>query len=162
MHRTERHHIGRSDARVRALMFGEVDQRDRLFDPAEGCVGHRRRRSDERQNAAIVIRVGFAVKQHDIGHREDRLHDRIHFGGIAPFGKIRNTLYKLSRHETTLCHTALLGGCVILAAKECSGCPVFTPSSIPNRSTAAASLWQLPPRHIWKAAPASWKSAITD
>ena len=106
----ERHHIGRSDARVRALMLGEVDQFDRLFDAADGCVGHCRRRSDERQNAAIVIGVRFAVEEYDIGHRQDGLHDRIHFGGIAPFGKIRDTLDKLSRHETTLCHTALAGG----------------------------------------------------
>ena len=55
-------------------------------------------RSDEGQDAAVVIGVLFAVEQHHIRDGEDALDDRIDFGGVAPFGKIRNTLDQLSCH----------------------------------------------------------------
>ena len=94
----EGHHVGRADARVRALVLREVDQRDGLLHRAEGGIGHRGGRTDEGQHAAVVIGIGFAVEQDHLGDGEDGLHDRVNLAGIAAFGEIGDTLDELARH----------------------------------------------------------------
>src|SRR5271165_5385821 len=46
-----------------------------------------------------MVCVSFAVEQDHFGNGENRLYDGVHLGGIAPFGKVGNTLHQLSRHE---------------------------------------------------------------
>ena len=87
-------HVGRADARMRALVFCEVDQRDGLFHGAEGGVGDGGGRTDESEYAAIVVGIGFAVEQHHFGHGEDRLHDGVDLGGSRPS-------LKLGTHSTS-------------------------------------------------------------
>ncbi len=95
----ERDHVGGSDARMGALVGGEVDERDGLFHAPESGIGNSGGRAGEGEHAAIVIRIGFAIEQHDFGDGEDGLHDGVDAGGVAPFGEIRDALYKLSRHS---------------------------------------------------------------
>ena len=96
--RDERHHVGRADARVRALLLRQIDQRDGLFHRAEGGIGHGGGRTDEREDAAVVVGIGFAVEQDHLGDGEDRLHDGVDLGGIAAFGEIGDALDELARH----------------------------------------------------------------
>jgi hypothetical protein len=70
---------------------GEIDQRSGAFDGAEGGIGDGGGRTNEGEHAAVVIRIGFAVEEDDLGNGEDGLHDGIDLGGIAAFGKIRDT-----------------------------------------------------------------------
>ena len=64
----EGHHVGRADARVRALLGGEIDQRDGLLHRAEGGSGHGGGRTDEGEDAAIVIGIGLAIQQDHLGN----------------------------------------------------------------------------------------------
>ena len=91
-------HVGRADARVRALLFREVDQGDGLFHRAKGGIGHGGGRTHEGEHAAVVIGIGFAVEQHHLGNGEDGLHDGVDLGGIAALGEIGDALHELSRH----------------------------------------------------------------
>ncbi len=68
------------------------------FDGAEGGIGDGRGRTDEGEDAAIVIGIHFAIEQDDLGDGEDGLHDGVDFGGVTAFGKIGDTLDELSRH----------------------------------------------------------------
>ncbi len=95
----KRHHVRRPYARVHALVPGQVDERRRFFNRAEGGIGHRRGRPDEGQHRAVMIGVRSAIQQDHFRNRNDGLDDRIHLGGIAPFGKIGNTLNQLSHHS---------------------------------------------------------------
>ena len=96
--RDERDHVGRADARVRALLLRQIDQRDGLLHRAECGIGNRGGRTDEGQHAAVVIGIGFAVQQDHLGDGEDCLNDRVNLAGIAAFRKIGDTLYELARH----------------------------------------------------------------
>jgi hypothetical protein len=95
----ERDHVGGADARVGALVPGEIDQLDGFRHAAQGGVGHRGGWAYEGEDRAIVIGIRLAVQQDHLGDGEDRLNDGIHLGGIASFGKIGNTLHQLSWHE---------------------------------------------------------------
>ena len=95
----EGYDVGGADARVRALMLGEIDEGDGLFHRAERGFGDRGGRPDEGENAAVMIDIGFAIEQHDSGDRSDGCGDRVDFRGVASFRKVRNTFNQLSRHS---------------------------------------------------------------
>ena len=77
---------------MRAGMFGQIDQFRRFAYSAQGGFGHRFRFTRQRDHAAVVVRVAFVVEQiyaANLAHGRD---DRVDFGRVAAFGKIRNTL----------------------------------------------------------------------
>jgi hypothetical protein len=73
-------------------MLRQIDDGDSFLDSAKCRVGDCCRRPDERQYAAVMIRILLAVEQHDVGNGRDRLDDGVDPGGIAPLGKVRDTL----------------------------------------------------------------------
>ena len=86
----ERHHIGRAHAGVRALMLRKVQQLRRLTHAADDRFLNRFALAHQRDDAAVVIGIHFAVEQVNVV----ALHgcdDGIDFGLIPAFGEIRNT-----------------------------------------------------------------------
>src|ERR1019366_2517266 len=76
--RDEGDYVGGADAGVGALLFGEIDQGDGLFHRAEGGLGYGGGGTGGRQDAAVMIGIGFAVQQDHLGDVENGLHDGDH------------------------------------------------------------------------------------
>ncbi len=113
--RDERHNVRGADARVRAPMHREIDERNRRFHAAESGFGNGRGRAHEGQHAAIVVGIRLAVEQYHLGHGHDALHESVDFGCVAAFGEIGNTLNELSGHVALQRSTR---GCVRRAARH--------------------------------------------
>ena len=61
----EGHDVGRSHARVRALMLGQIDQLGGLSDPTDGGLLNGFAFAHQRDDAAVVVGVHLAIKQVD-------------------------------------------------------------------------------------------------
>ena len=70
-------------------MLGQVDQFGSLADAANGSFLNRFTPTHQSDNAAIVVRIHFAVQQVDAIHLHG-FDNGIHLGLVAAFGKIRN------------------------------------------------------------------------
>ena len=68
---------------------------------AEGGVGNGGGRADERQDAAVMVGVLFAIEEDHFGNGEDGLDDGVDLGGVAPLGEIGDALDQLSGHAPT-------------------------------------------------------------
>ena len=86
----ERDHVGCAEPRMRAGVAREIDQLGGFADAAQRRLGDVLGFAGERDHAAIVVRVAFAVEQEDAGNFAHGRDDGVHFGGIAAFGEIRN------------------------------------------------------------------------
>ncbi len=75
-------------------MFGEVNQLSGFADAAECRFGDGFWLTGNRHDAAVMIGVAFAVEQVNAGNLAHGRDDRVNFGRIAPFGKIRDTFDK--------------------------------------------------------------------
>ncbi len=97
VNRDKRHDIGRAHARVRALMFGEIDQLGGLPYSANRGFLNGLALADQRNHAAVVVGIHLAVEQIDAGNLHG-FDNGIDFGRVAAFGKIRNAFDKSAGH----------------------------------------------------------------
>src|ERR1700687_2541027 len=97
VNRDKGHDVGCAHARVRALMLGEIDQFGGFAYPANGGFLDGFALPYECDDAAVVVGIHFAVEK--INARD--LHgfdNRVDFGRVAAFGKIRNAFNKSAGH----------------------------------------------------------------
>ncbi len=91
----KRNHVGRAHARVRARLPRQVNQLSGFAYAAHrrltDCVGF----ANQRDHAAIVVRVAFPAEQIHAGDRAHGVHDGVYLRQLAAFGKIRNALDEL-------------------------------------------------------------------
>jgi hypothetical protein len=78
--------------------MAQIDQGDRSLDTAEGRFDYGCGGAGESDHGAIVIGVQFAVQDGDAAHGADGFDDGVYFGGVAAFGKVRDTLYNCLGH----------------------------------------------------------------
>ena len=97
VNRDKRHDIGRAHARVRALMFGEIDQLGGLPDPANGGFLNGFTLADQGDDAAVVVGIHLPVEEIDAGDLHG-FDNGIDFGRVAAFGKIRNAFDQSAGH----------------------------------------------------------------
>ena len=83
----EGHDIGRSHARVRALMLGQIDQFGGLPYSANGGFLNGFTLADQRDNRAVVIGIHLAVEEIDAGNFHG-FHYGIDFRLVSAFRKI--------------------------------------------------------------------------
>ena len=88
--RDERHDVGRTHARMRAGMLGQVNQLGGFSHATKSCLRNGVRLACNRDYAAIVVGVAFAIQQVHAGYFAHRGDDGVNFGHIATFGKIRD------------------------------------------------------------------------
>ena len=86
----KRHHIGRTHARMRPGMLGQINQLGRFAHAAQRRFGHRLGLAGDGHHAAVMVRVAFTVQQVHARNFAHGRHDGVHFGRVAPFGKIGN------------------------------------------------------------------------
>jgi hypothetical protein len=79
------------------LMLSQVDQFRRFARSANRRFLYRFPLADQRDYAPVMIGIHFAVEQKDSGHLHG-LNDRINFGGITAFRKIRDTFNQSTGH----------------------------------------------------------------
>ena len=82
VNRDEGHDIGCAHARVRALMFGEIDQLGGLPYPANGGFLNGFTLADQRDDRAVVVGIHLAVEKIDAGNFHG-FDDGIDFGLIT-------------------------------------------------------------------------------
>ena len=95
--RDERHHVGGAHARMRTLMFGQVDQLRGLAYSADHRFLNRVAVADQRDHAAVVVGIHLAIKQIDAGHLHG-IDNGVDFGLVAAFRKIRDTFDQRAGH----------------------------------------------------------------
>ena len=89
--------VGRSHARVRALMFRQVDEFGSLAYSADSGFLNGLALADQSDDRAVVVGVHFAVKEVNAVHFHGG-DDGVNFSRIASFGKIGHALYQ-RRHK---------------------------------------------------------------
>ena len=89
------HDVGGADARVLALVRGEVDELARLGDAGERGVHRGLHGRDEREDGAVVGRVGRDVEDGDAVDGRDGVADRGDDLGAAAFGEVGDALDEL-------------------------------------------------------------------
>ena len=86
--RHERHDVGRTHARVLALVLVQVNQLGRDPDRPESGVEHRFRLADEADDRAIVVRVHLLVEHRNAVDRLDDVDNLIDYLGPAALAEI--------------------------------------------------------------------------
>src|SRR3984957_378256 len=104
-HRDKGDDVGGAHARVRAGMFGEVDELGGFADAAQGGFGDRFGFAGQGHDAAVVIGIAFAIENVDAGDFAHGGDDGVNLGDVAAFGKIRNTLDDALHRVRTLPET---------------------------------------------------------
>ena len=99
-HGHERHHVRRADARMHTLVLPQVDQLHRLRHRAKRRLRHLPGLARERNHAPVVIGVHFAIENRHAPHGKNGRGQRVHPGGVASFGKVRDALHNGLRHAT--------------------------------------------------------------
>ena len=72
---------------MRARLPRQIDQLGGFADAAHGRFAHRLGFADQRDHAAIVIRVAFAAQQIHAGNRPHGVHDGVYFATWRPSEK---------------------------------------------------------------------------
>ena len=75
---------------MRADVDVQINQLERLAYSRQRRLGNRLRLAREGDDRAVVVGVHFAVQHKHARHAAHGRHNRIHLGGVAPFGKIRH------------------------------------------------------------------------
>src|SRR5579862_3249405 len=88
----ERNYVGSAHAGVRTLVLSQVDELRGFADTANRGFLDRVAIANQSDDAAIVVRVHFAVEQVDAGNLHG-LNDGVDLGCVAALGKIRNALH---------------------------------------------------------------------
>ena len=84
----EGNHVGRAQARVRALVTGEVDEFGGLADAANRRLLNRLALACQRDHAAVVVGIHLAIEQVDAGHPHG-FDNGIDFGRVAALREVR-------------------------------------------------------------------------
>ena len=129
----DRHDVERADAGMDAAVGADVDPRDRLPRPGDERVGQRLRRSDEREDAAPVVRIGVDVQQPAaVGEGPP---DRVQRLLVLSFADVRD---RLERCAGDVDHSSDYGAKIPWVAKMRSSESALTPfwpeSSTRNRN----------------------------
>src|SRR5208282_2630159 len=95
--RNKGHDIGCSHARVRTLVFREIDQLGGLPYPANGGFLNGFTLADQGDHAAVVVGIHLAVEEIDPGDLHG-FDNGIDFGGVAAFREIRNAFDESAGH----------------------------------------------------------------
>jgi hypothetical protein len=82
---------------VRTLVLGKIDQLGSLPHSANGGFLNRLALAGQRDHAAVVVGIHFAIEQINAGNLHG-LDNGVNFGRIAALGKIRNAFDKRARH----------------------------------------------------------------
>ncbi len=92
--RDERDNVGRADAGMLAAVGGEVDPVEGLFSRPKGGFADGFWRSDEGQDAAVVIGVALAVQHDDAGDSLNGVDQRVNGLGLPAFAEVGDALDK--------------------------------------------------------------------
>ena len=89
--RNQRHDVGGAEARMDALVAGNVDVLLGGRDTAEGALGHGGGRTDEGVDGAVVVGIAVDRAQIDAGHRANGIRDGVDHVLSTAFGNVRYT-----------------------------------------------------------------------
>src|SRR2546427_13279044 len=92
--RDERDHVGRADAGMLASVGGKVDSVEGLFSRPKCGFADGFGRSDEGQDAAVVIGVALAVQHDDAGDSLNGVDQRVNGLGLPAFAEVGDALDK--------------------------------------------------------------------
>ena len=88
--RNERDDIGRTQPRVRAGMFRQINEFGGLTHAANGRLGDVDRIAHQRDDAAVMVGIHLTIKEIDAIHLHG-FQNCVNFGFVAAFRKVRNT-----------------------------------------------------------------------
>ena len=90
--RNKRHHISRAQAWMRSLMVVQIDQLGCFTHPTDRRFPDRLSFAHQRDHAAVMVGVHFAVEQVDAFYFHG-FNNRVDFGLVPSLGEIRDTLH---------------------------------------------------------------------
>ena len=98
--------VGGAQSRVRSLMLIQINQFGRFANTANCSFLHRFPFTHERNDAAVVVSVHFAVEKIDAVQFHG-FDDRVNFRFISPFGEVRHafdqSLHKREEYPGGVC-----------------------------------------------------------